>query len=261
MKDAHTSQTRSGAENAHAATGTNTRIIQVREDLLQKNAVEAEALRSHLTDTHTRLVNIMSSPGAGKTSLILATVARLRDQYRIAVVEADLDSTVDADKFTAVGIPAVQIETGGFCHVEASMMKAAVAELDLADLDLVFLENVGNLICTAQSDTGAHTNVAILSVPEGDDKPLKYPIMFAAAEAVILNKMDYLGGDGLSPGHLGGNASETHHLGTHHLGVAEFDVAAFKERVAVLNPKAPVFEVSCKTGDGLQAWIDWLVQE
>lgn len=215
-----------------------TRVIRIREDILKRNVVRADQLRDRLTAAAVTLINVMSSPGAGKTSLILRTIEEMRGKHRIAVVEADLDSTVDADKMTAVGIPAVQIETGGFCHVEASMMEAALRQFDLETLDVVFLENVGNLICTAQSDTGAHVNVAILSVPEGDDKPLKYPIMFRAAQAVVLNKVDYLSGATAGP--------------------AEFDIEAFKQRVRVLNPEAPVFEVSCRTGRGMSPWVAWL---
>jgi len=180
------------------------------------------------------MVNVMASPGAGKTSLILRGIEKLRDRYRIAVIEADLDSTVDADKITAVGLPAVQIETGGFCHVDSKMVQAALREIDPASLDLIFLENVGNLICPAQSDTGAHINVAILSVPEGDDKPLKYPVMFRAVDAVLLNKIDFLP-------------------------VTDFDPAAARERIGVLNARAPVFEVSCRTAAGIDEWVSWLV--
>ena len=210
-----------------------TRIVRVRERIDSENEAVASALRAELTRDGTILVNIMSSPGSGKTSMILATIAALRDRCRIGVIEADLDGTVDADKVTAVGIPAVQIETGGFCHVDAFMTRAALAELGSTELDMILLENVGNLICTAQSQTGAQINVAILSVPEGDDKPLKYPVMFRAVDVVLLNKIDYLQ-------------------------IAEFDVDAVRERIRVLNPAAAVIPLSCRTGEGLDAWIAWL---
>ena len=175
----------------------------------------------------------MSSPGAGKTSLILRTIEALAHDLRIAVIEADLDSTVDADKVAAAGVPAVQIETAGFCHVDATMVTAALASLSLDSLDLLLLENVGNLVCTAQHDTGAHRNVAILSVPEGDDKPLKYPVMFQAADLVLINKTDYTE-------------------------LADFDLDAVRRRIAVLNRVAPVLPVCCRTGEGIDAWLAWL---
>ncbi len=210
-----------------------TRIVRVRESILKQSRVEADALKLRLSNAGVAFVNVMSSPGSGKTSLILKTIEALRAQYRIAVIEADMDSTVDADKMTAVGIPSVQIETGGFCHVEAAMTQAALEQLSLAEIDLLFLENVGNLICTAQHDTGAHVNVAILSVPEGDDKPLKYPAMFAAVDAVIINKIDYFE-------------------------LADFDLQAVRDRIRVLNRDAEILPVSCRTGEGLPGWVSWI---
>ena len=175
----------------------------------------------------------MSSPGSGKTSLILRTIEALRRRCRIAVIEADLDSTVDADKIAAVGIPAVQLKTGGFCHVEAAMVEQALGFLRPEELDLVVIENVGNLVCPAQSDTGAHASVVVISVPEGDDKPLKYPLIFTMCDVVVLNKVDYLDRE-------------------------EFDTAALRHRLARLNPRAPLIELSCRTGAGLAAWVQWL---
>lgn len=209
------------------------RIVQVREDLLAENRREASELRAEMSQRGVILVNIMSSPGSGKTSLILRTLERLAANYRTAVIEADIDSTVDADKVTAAGVAAVQIETGGFCHVEAAMTGSALEKLDLDELDLVLLENVGNLICTAQHDTGAHTSIAILSVPEGDDKPLKYPPMFIAADAVLINKTDYLP-------------------------LTDFNMDAVRDRIRKLNPGAPVIPLSCRTGEGVDEWISWL---
>ena len=209
------------------------RVVQIREQILAENSVEASTVRKDLTDAGITLVNVMSSPGSGKTSIILQTIAALRDRLRIAVVEADLDSTIDSDKISAVGVPAVQLETGGFCHVDARMTRAALAQIDLSSLDLLFLENVGNLVCPAQTDTGAHINVAILSVPEGDDKPLKYPVMFTSVDGVLINKVDYLA-------------------------VADFDQGAVRQRLHTLNPAVEVFSLSCKTGEGVGDWIDWL---
>ncbi|TFH06401.1 MAG: hydrogenase nickel incorporation protein HypB [Spirochaetales bacterium] len=210
-----------------------TRIVRVRESILQENRVEASAVRSRLDAAGVVMVNIMASPGAGKTSVILKTIDALQASRRIAVIEADIDSTVDSDKMTAIGIPAVQIETGGLCHVAAAMTSMALAEVDLEVTDLLILENVGNLICTAGHDTGAHVNVAILSVPEGDDKPLKYPVMFTAVDAVIINKIDFLD-------------------------LTDFDMSLVKSRIGVLNANAPIFPVSCRTGAGIDDWIRWL---
>jgi hydrogenase nickel incorporation protein HypB len=153
--------------------------------------------------------------------------------FSLAVIEADLDSTVDADKIADVEIPAIQIETGGFCHVNAAMLEKAANTLDLDTVDLLILENVGNLVCPAQADTGAHLNVVILSVPEGDDKPLKYPVIFKGVDAVVLNKIDYLQ-------------------------VAPFNRESFWERICVLNPNAEHFEVSCVSGEGIEQWASWL---
>ncbi len=209
------------------------KLIKIREEILSANKNLADKLRSDLRAGGTTFLNIMSSPGSGKTSLILKTIELLRDSVSMAVIEADLDSTVDADKIAAVGIEAIQIETGGMCHVNAAMFEKAAQSLDFNKLDLVILENVGNLVCPAQADTGAHINIVILSVPEGDDKPLKYPAIFRFADAVVLNKLDYLS-------------------------VAGFDRDAFWERVRVLNPDVARFEVSCTTGEGVEAWAEWL---
>ncbi len=209
------------------------KLIRIREEILSANKNLADKLRAELGAGGTTFLNIMSSPGSGKTSLILKTIELLRESVSMAVVEADLDSTVDADKVAAVGIEAIQIETGGFCHVSAAMFEKALLSLDLTKLDLIILENVGNLVCPAQTDTGAHLNMVILSVPEGDDKPLKYPLIFRGVDSVVLNKIDYLG-------------------------IAGFDRDAFWERVRLLNPKAARFELSCVTGEGIEAWAEWL---
>jgi hydrogenase nickel incorporation protein HypB len=178
----------------------------------------------------------MSSPGAGKTTLILKTIEQLRGRVRMGVLEADIDSMVDAEKVAASGVPAVQIRTGGFCHLDASMVMKGLAAIDLEELDLVIIENVGNLVCPAEFDTGAVKNAMILSVPEGDDKPLKYPLMFTVCDMVLVNKIDFLS-------------------------LTDFDMGIFRERVRTLNPGAAIMETSGRTGQGVAAFADWLERE
>lgn len=187
------------------------RIIEVKQNILANNDKQAGKLRENLRQQKTFLLNLMSSPGSGKTSVILGTIALLRDKLSIGVMEADIDSAVDAEKIAAVGIPAVQLRTGGLCHLDSSMTAQGLKELNPANLDLVIIENVGNLVCPAEFDTGAVKNAMILSVPEGDDKPLKYPLMFSTCDALLINKIDYLT-------------------------IADFDVEAVKKRVTALNP-------------------------
>lgn len=209
------------------------KLIDIKEEVLAEERGLAESIRARLRARGLTLVNLMSSPGSGKTSLILRSVARLRDAYRIAVIEGDIDSAVDAERVARDGTPAVQIRTGGSCHLSPAMVEKGLASLPLDALDLVFLENIGNLICPAECDTGATLDIAIVSIPEGDDKPLKYPLVFRMADAVVVNKID----------------------------VADrfdFDPAAFRRSLRRLNPGAPVFDVSCATGAGIGAWCDWL---
>ncbi|MFW5710828.1 MAG: hydrogenase nickel incorporation protein HypB [Spirochaetota bacterium] len=212
------------------------KLIQIGEDIEADNRAEAARVRRILAESSTYMMNLMSSPGAGKTSLILRTAEELKQSLRIAVVEADMDSQVDAEKLLAAGVPAVQLRTGGFCHADAHMISKTLPALELDRSDLLILENVGNLICPAQTDTGAHLNVMILSVPEGDDKPLKYPLMFRQCEALVVNKTDYLR-------------------------MGDFDMEALRRRVANLNPDMQIFEVSCKTGRGLADWSEWLLRK
>jgi len=212
------------------------RLIEIKEDILSDNKNLAGEIRDSLRAKKVFLLNLMASPGAGKTSLILQTIRRLKDTFRIGIIEGDIDSIVDAEKVTKEGVPAVQLRTGGFCHLDASMISMALAEMDLANLDLVIIENVGNLVCPAEFDTGAMRNAMILSVPEGDDKPLKYPLMFSICDVLVVNKIDYLAG-------------------------SDFDMAAFRDRVLKLNPGIRIFEVSCKTGEGIEAWTGWLSGE
>jgi hydrogenase nickel incorporation protein HypB len=214
----------------------NIRLIEIKERILTDNRALADRIRNRLSEEKVFMVNLMGSPGCGKTSVILKTIGSLGQQWRIAVVEADLDSSVDSEKVAALGVCTVQIRTGGFCHVDAAMVEKALDELPLAELDLIILENVGNLVCPAETDTGAEKNVVILSVPEGDDKPLKYPLIFSASDALLVNKVDYLG-------------------------VADFDVHRVKQRVSVLNRKIRIFEMSCRTAVGLEDWSRWLDRE
>ena len=212
------------------------RLIEVREEILADNIKQAAEIRERLRKTKTILLNLMSSPGSGKTSLILQTVANLKNSLRLGVIEADIDSTVDAEKVAARGIPAIQLRTGGFCHLDATMVTQGIDALAVSDLDLVIIENVGNLVCPAEFDTGAHKNVMILSVPEGDDKPLKYPLMFSICDLLLINKVDYLS-------------------------LSDFDMSALRKRVLALNPLIVIMEVSCKTGSGIEGWINWLKRE
>ncbi|MBC8178415.1 MAG: hydrogenase nickel incorporation protein HypB [Deltaproteobacteria bacterium] len=212
------------------------RLIEVKEAIMSDNDAVARSLKDRLSKEKTFLINLMSSPGAGKTSLILKTLESLQNELRIGVIEADIDSMVDAEKVAAHGAAAVQLRTGGFCHLDASMVEKGLDSMDLGELDLIIIENVGNLVCPAEFDTGAIKNVMILSVPEGDDKPLKYPLMFSVCDVLLVNKMDYL------------------HL-------SDFNVEAMRERVFNLNRKIEIFEVSSKTGEGIEAWTHWLKGE
>jgi hydrogenase nickel incorporation protein HypB len=212
------------------------RLIEIKEEILSDNKSAAEGLRERLKKDKTFLLNLMSSPGAGKTSLIVKTIEALRDRLRIGVLEADIDSMVDAEKVARLGIPAVQIRTGGFCHLDASMVMKGLAAFDTTKLDLVIIENVGNLVCPAEFDTGAIRNAMILSVPEGDDKPLKYPLMFSICDVLLINKTDYLS-------------------------LSDFNMKALYKRVRTLNPRITIIETSCKTGKGIEAWAEWLANE
>ena len=212
------------------------RLIEVKEEILSDNIKQAEEVRERLRKTKTMLLNLMSSPGSGKTSLILQTVEGLKGAMRLGVIEADIDSTVDAEKVAARGISAIQLRTGGFCHLDATMVTQGIDAMAVNEFDLVIIENVGNLVCPAEFDTGAHKNVMILSVPEGDDKPLKYPLMFSICDLLLVNKIDYLS-------------------------LSDFDMAALRKRVLTLNPRITILEVSCKTGAGIEGWIDWLKGE
>jgi len=211
------------------------RLIEVKEEILADNTDVAKGVRDKLDASKTMLLNLMSSPGSGKTSLILQTIFRLKDRLKLGVIEADIESKVDAEKVAAQGIPAIQLRTGGFCHLDATMVTQGLDALPVDALDLIIIENVGNLVCPAEFDTGAHKNVMILSVPEGDDKPLKYPLMFSICDVLLVNKTDYLA-------------------------LSDFDMQALRRRVLVLNPHMIIVEVSCKTGAGIEDWINWLTE-
>ena len=209
--------------------------IDLHQPILAKNDELAAGLRKRFADNHVYVLDLLASPGSGKTSTILATIDALRDEFNIAVIEGDIASSVDAEKIKEQGIPAVQINTGGACHLESAMLKRAVDVLDLERLDLVLVENVGNLVCPTDFDLGENAKVMILSVPEGDDKPLKYPGIFQVSEAVILNKVDTLP-------------------------VFDFDTEAFERSVRELNPRAPIFPVAATKGEGVDEWAAWLAE-
>ena len=211
------------------------RIIELKETVTASNDRDAEVLRGELKAKGTLLVNLMASPGAGKTTLLERIIRDMKDRFEIAVMEADVDSDVDAVRIEKLGAKAVQAHTGGMCHMDAGMTRTALDELGADHFDLVVLENVGNLICPAEFDTGAQKRVMLLSVPEGDDKPLKYPLMFSVSDVLILTKTD------VAP-------------------YFDFDFDACKRRARQLNPRIEIFEVSAKTGAGFDAWEEWLAR-
>ena len=212
------------------------RIIEVKENIFADNNAEADRLRRELREKKTFLLNLMSSPGAGKTTTLVRTIGDLKDELRIGVMEADIDSTVDAETIARAGAKSIQIHTGGMCHLDAGMTEQGLREIGAEDFDLVVLENVGNLVCPAEFDTGASKNVAILSVPEGHDKPLKYPLMFEVCHALIINKIDVLP-------------------------YFDFDMEKVVEYAHMRNPDLAVFPVSAKTGEGFEAWESWLQKQ
>ncbi|MEJ2109598.1 MAG: hydrogenase nickel incorporation protein HypB [Acidobacteriota bacterium] len=209
------------------------RIVNVKKDVLAANAEKANSNRQFLDSHNIKMINVMSSPGSGKTSLIMETIRRFREKFGIAVIEGDIASSIDSDRISRLNIRAVQINTGGGCHLDARMICNALDSLDLDSTDLIFIENVGNLVCTADFDLGAHKNVVILSVPEGDDKPYKYPVMFVEADVVLVNKTDVLP-------------------------YFDFNLEDFPAIIEGLNPSAKVFPVSARTGEGMDAWFSWI---
>ena len=212
------------------------RVIEVKENILADNDKEAQILRNKLKSKKTFLMNLMSSPGSGKTTALVRTVEQLKDKINIGIMEADVDSDVDAKTMAASGVKSIQLHTGGMCHLDAAMTEQGLNELGYDGLDLVVLENVGNLICPAEFDTGAAKNVMILSVPEGHDKPLKYPLMFSKVDALLINKID------VAP-------------------YFDFDMNKLREYVGKLNKNVKIFPISAKTGEGVKEWTSWLLSE
>lgn len=209
------------------------RILEIKQSVFANNDREADELRAQLKKDGTFLLNLMSSPGSGKTTTLRQTIAALKDELRIGVMEADIDSDVDAATIEKTGAKVIQLHTGGMCHLDAGMTRQGLEGLGTEGLDLVVLENVGNLVCPAEFDTGACVNAAILSVPEGHDKPLKYPLMFEVCKALIINKIDVMP-------------------------YFDFDMDKVKEFARRRNPDIEIFPISAKTGEGIQAWTDWL---
>ena len=212
------------------------RVIEVKESIFADNNADADRLRAQLKKQGTFLLNLMSSPGGGKTTLLRRTIAALKDELRMGVMEADIDSDVDAAAIAGTGVRAIQLHTGGMCHLDADMTRQGLREFGTEDLDLVVLENVGNLVCPAEFDTGSSKNAMILSVPEGHDKPLKYPLIFQVCDVLIVNKIDVLP-------------------------YFDFDMDALREYALMRNPKLQIFPLSAKTGEGMDAWCGWLRRE
>ena len=212
------------------------RILEIKQSVFADNDRQAQLLRQELKEKKLFLLNLMSSPGSGKTTTLMRTIEAWRDTLRIGVMEADIDSDVDARRISRSGVRVIQLHTGGMCHLDAEMTRQGLEGLDTAELDLVILENVGNLVCPAEFDTGATKNAMILSVPEGDDKPLKYPLMFSLCDVVLVNKIDVLP-------------------------YFDFDLEKCREYVHRRNPQAKIIPICAKTGEGIQEWTDWLLQE
>lgn len=212
------------------------KVIEIKQSVYESNEKRADALRTDLKKDKIFLLNLMSSPGSGKTTTLMRTIESLKDEMKIGIIEADLDSDVDAHTIASTGAKVIQVHSGGMCHLTADMTKQGLDELGASGLDLVVLENIGNLICTAEFDTGAVKNAMILSVPEGDDKPLKYPLMFKVVDVILVNKID---------------AAE----------FFNFNMDLFKEHIKKLNPDAKIIPVSAKTGEGIDIWADYLRTE
>ena len=213
------------------------KVIEIKKSVFAENEKDADALRVELKNKGVCLLNLMSAPGSGKTTTLIQLINRIKDKVRVSVMEADIDSDVDAVKIKeATGVPSIQLHTGGMCHLDAEMTRQGLENLDLENTDLVILENVGNLVCPAEFDTGATCNAMILSVPEGDDKPLKYPLMFTVCDLVIINKTDVMP-------------------------YFDFDLERCKKNILMRNPNATIIPVSAKTGDGMDELAEWLRRE
>lgn len=212
------------------------RVLEIKKSVFENNDREADLLRQELKKDKVFLLNLMSSPGSGKTTTLKATIAALKDEFRIGVMEADIDSDVDAATIEKTGAKVIQLHTGGMCHLDAGMTRQGLEGLGLSDVDFAILENVGNLVCPAEFDTGAVKNAMILSVPEGDDKPLKYPLMFSICDVLLINKIDVLP-------------------------YFDFDMEACEKYVHRLNPKMKIIPISARTGEGIGEWADWLREQ
>lgn len=213
------------------------KVIEVNESIFAQNEQTAEIIRKALASSGTFFINVMSSPGSGKTTTLVALINRLKDTLRITEMDVDIRTSLDSQKVADMtGVPSVQIHNGGLCHIDADMISRVLVEVNTTDVDLLILENIGNLVCPAEFDTGAHKNLTILSVPEGDDKPLKYPLMYQVSDVVLINKIDTCG-------------------------YFNFDFEKAKERILALNPNALIFPISAKTGEGLDAVCEWILSE
>ena len=212
------------------------KVIEIKESVFENNDRDADRLRQQLKEEKTFLLNLMSSPGSGKTTTLTRTIENLREEMNIAVMEADIDSDVDAETIARTGAKTIQLHTGGMCHLDADMTRQGLREMGTEDTDLVVLENVGNLVCPAEFDTGAVKNAMILSVPEGHDKPLKYPLIFQVCDALIINKIDVMP-------------------------YFDFDLEKVKEFAHMRNPDLKIFPISAKTGEGVDAWCQWLREQ
>lgn len=210
------------------------RVIKVEENIFAENDVKSLEIREEMTRNGTFFVNVMSGPGSGKTTLLTALINAMKDNWRIGEMDVDIETSLDAQRVAdATGITSLQIHNGGLCHIDADMTARALEEYDVTGLDLLILENIGNMVCPAEFNTGAHKNIMLLSVPEGDDKPLKYPLMFSVSDLVLINKIDTMD-------------------------YFDFDMDKVRQRILNLNPRAVILPVSAKTGEGLGAVIDWL---
>ena len=214
------------------------RVIEIKESVFADNDATSKAIREKMSAQRTLFLNVMSGPGSGKTTLLSALINRMKDQMRIGEMDVDIETSLDAQRVADLtGVESIQIHNCGLCHIDADMVSRALLEYDTENLDLLILENIGNLVCPAEFDTGAHKNVMLLSVPEGDDKPLKYPLMFSICDVVLINKCDTLSV------------------------FDDFSKEAVKERILKLNPDAKIFFVSAKTGEGFDEWADWIRTE
>lgn len=212
------------------------KVLEIKKSVFSSNEKRADELRDQLKEKKLFLLNLMSSPGSGKTTTLTRTIEALKEELRIGVMEADIDSDVDAKTISDLGVKTIQLHTGGMCHLDAGMTAQGLEGLETDELDLAILENVGNLVCPAEFDTGAVKNAMILSVPEGHDKPLKYPLMFSVCDVVLINKVDVIP-------------------------YFDFDMEACKKNILMRNPKAKIIPISAKTGEGMQQWLEWLLDE